>query len=105
VRAHRTFSLRPSFASRPWRLGLVACLLLFAQVLLVTHGPHELLADDGRVSCVVCVLGHDLGGAMCPAQTTLPGPLPGLQAETLEPRSVLVVAVAAYQARGPPSRG
>jgi hypothetical protein len=97
--------LRPSFASRPWRLGLVACLLLFAQVLLVTHAPHELLTDDGRVSCVVCVLGHDLGGAMCPVQSALSGPMPRLRALTVELPSVLVFAVAAYQARGPPSRG
>jgi hypothetical protein len=104
VQTHRTISSR-SFVARRLRLSLLAVLLLFAQVLLVSHASHDQLPDDERSTCVVCVLGHALGGAVGSARPILPMPVSGLPDTVTAEPAFLAVPVAAYLARGPPSRG
>lgn len=104
MRTHRTISSR-SLAARRLRLSLLAILLLFAQVLLVSHASHDLLADGERSACVVCVLGHALGGAVGSARPILPMPVSGLPDMVMAEPALFAVPAAAYLARGPPSRG
>jgi hypothetical protein len=97
--------LRSSFVARRWRFSLLAALLLLAQLLLVAHGPHDVLADDERSACVVCVLGHDLGSAVFATPPALPTPVSELPALAMAESELFAFLAAAYLARGPPSRG
>jgi hypothetical protein len=85
-------------------VGWLAALLIVAQLLLIAHGPHDARADDEPSTCVVCLLGHNLGSGLCHQTVSPPALLrcdPPLSYPALLP---FALAVAGYLARGPPSQ-
>jgi hypothetical protein len=84
-------------------VGWLAALLIVAQLLLIAHGPHDARADDEPSTCVVCMLGHDLGSGLC-HQTVSPPALLRCDPPLFYPAPLqFALAVAGYLARGPPS--
>jgi hypothetical protein len=87
------------------RVVLIATVLLIAaQFVVLAHGSHDLLADDERSTCLVCVLGHNMGGAIPPVASVPPVALAHVRPELPSQFAFSAPITTGYEARGPPSR-